>query len=595
MSYGIVVVSGRALHAASLGFANEPTSPSRPVVLRVAAMTRPQSRSLKRHFVGGLPLLHRMAERIGLRSLLERYVPAHGNDQVPVVDTLMLLVYNLTLGKDPLYELAAWVGALEPRAIGHSSLAVEKFSDDRFGRALDRLYKADRASLMTALVTRVVRTFALELPRIHNDSTTVKAYGEYPGKTASGLALKRGNSKDHRPDLKQLVFSLSVSCDGGVPVHHKVYAGNRTDDTTHIETWNTVRKIAPVDDFLYVADSKLCTDAQLHHIVQRGGRAVTIIPETWAEVAAFKAQLRAKRKGKQEIWRRPRPDDDEQSEYFSVFLGEYTTEKRGYRIHWIYSSEKRKRDRLSRESRLSKAETALMALNAKLNTRKLKQRENIEAGAGAILDKHQVKGLLRLEIGTSREEYRVKVGKGRPGKNACYETRIRMIHTLTWTRDSQALKAESRLDGIFPLLSTDTKLSAKEVLQAYKYQPRLEKRFSQFKSIHNAAPLLFKNVTRVEANMFLFFVALTIQALIEREVRKKMNEEGRRVLHVYPEEREAAHPTTNKILDRFEPLSTYTLIEDERVFEEFKDDLTDTQKLLLSYLDISEQEYWSAI
>ncbi len=73
-----------------------------------------------------------------------------------------------------------------------------------------------------------------------------------------------------------------------------------------------------------------------------------------------------------------------------------------------------------------------------------------------------------------------------------------------------------------------------------------------------------------------------------------MNEEGRRVLHVYPEEREAAHPTTNKILDRFEPLSTYRLIEDDRVVEEFKDDLTDTQKLLLNYLDLSEQEYWSA-
>jgi len=250
---------------------------------------------------------------------------------------------------------------------------------------------------------------------------------------------------------------------------------------------------------------------------------------------------------------------------------------------------------MSREKRLSKAETALMALNAKLNTRKLKEKENIEAAAGAIVGEYQVAELLRLEIGTSREDYRVKVGKGRPGNNARYETRIRTIHTLTWTRNTQALKAEARLDGIFPLLSTDPSLSAKEVLQAYKYQPRLEKRFSQFKSIHNAAPLLFKKVTRVEANMFLFFVALLIQALIEREVRKKMNEEGRKALAIYPEERDAAHPTTNKMLERFAPLSTYSLIEGDRVVEEFKDELTDTQRLLLSYLDIPEQAYWSAI
>ena len=51
------------------------------------------------------------------------------------------------------------------------------------------------------------------------------------------------------------MFSLSLSADGAVPVHHKVYAGNRTDDTTHIETWNWIRKITPGPDFLYVADS----------------------------------------------------------------------------------------------------------------------------------------------------------------------------------------------------------------------------------------------------------------------------------------------------------------------------------------------------
>ncbi|MCP4285055.1 MAG: DUF4277 domain-containing protein, partial [Gammaproteobacteria bacterium] len=186
-------------------------------------------------------------------------VRAHGNDQIPVVDTLMLLLYNLTLGKDPLYELQPWVAGIDPRAIGYPSLESGKFNDDRFARALDRLYMADRASLMTEFVTNVVREFRIDLARIHNDSTTVKAYGAYPGRTRSGLELKQGHSKDHRPDLKQLVFSLSISSDGAVPVHHKVYSGNRTDDSTHIETWETVRKIAPTVDFLYVADSKLCT------------------------------------------------------------------------------------------------------------------------------------------------------------------------------------------------------------------------------------------------------------------------------------------------------------------------------------------------
>ena len=167
-----------------------------------------------------------------------------------------------------------------------------------------------------------------------------------------------------------------------------------------------------------------------------------------------------------------------------------------------------------------------------------------------------------------------------------------IIYTLSWRRNIKELKNEAKLDGIFPLLSTDTKLTAKEVLQAYKFQPRLEKRFTQFKSIHNAAPMLFKNITRIEANMFLFFIALSVQALLEREVRNKMKESGNEALLIYPEARTSVHPTTNKILNNFEQISTYSIIENGETIEEFKDELTETQKIILNYLDISEEEYW---
>ena len=120
-------------------------------------------RTLKRYEVGGLPLIHSLAQRMGLSALLERFVASHGNDQVPVVDTLMLLIYNLTCGKEPLYQLPAWVDAIDGRAIGNAALTAKRFSDDRFARALDRLYRADRAALMTELVITVVELFELDL------------------------------------------------------------------------------------------------------------------------------------------------------------------------------------------------------------------------------------------------------------------------------------------------------------------------------------------------------------------------------------------------------------------------------------------------
>jgi len=555
--------------------------------------TKPK-RSLKRLSVGGLPLIDAIAQRWQLRALLGEAIPAHGNESIPAADTLVLLIYNLTVGKYPLYELAQWVDQLDGRCIGYLELAQTHFSDDRFGRALDKLYQANRACLMTRLVVKMIETFGLDLSRVHNDSTTVKAFGKIPGKTRSGMELKRGHSKDHRPDLKQLVFSLSIAADGGVPIHHKVYAGNRTDDTTHIETWTTLRALHTRADFLYVGDAKLCTDKQLHYIVAQGGRAITSVPETWSEVGRFKQALRQGKKTKSIIWRRHKPGGAEgEQEYFSRFAGEYLTDKRNYRLHWLYSSAKRQRDRDERTRRLSKAEQELNALNAGLNQRQLRTAKQIKQAAQEVIERYRVSALLSVVVGQSEELYTHQIGPGRPGKNTRFKTVRQLIYTLTWVRSQHALQSAAKCDGVFPLLSTDDRLSAKEVLQAYKYQPQLEKRFMQLKSLHLAAPLLFKKIERVEANMFAFFIALILQALLEREVRNAMRSAGITSLKLYPEQRPAEHPTTSKVLAAFEDLSTYQIRAGSRVVEQYQDELNDTQQTILALLNIPQDQFWA--
>ena len=553
-----------------------------------------KSRTLKRLQVGGLPLIHAIAERMRLKEILYKYIPAHGNEDIPAVETLMLLVYNLILGKDPLYELQEWVESVDFRCIGIGNYVKVEFNDDRFGRMLNKLYLVDRASLMTELVVFFVKEFEIALARLSNDSTSIKAFGRYPGKTTTGLELKKGKSKDYRPDLKQLIFSLSIAGDGAVPVHYKCYPGNVTDDKTHIETWNSLLKITGGPDFLYVADSKLCTDEQLRYIVDYGGRVVTIIPATWNEVESFKEKLRKVKKAKDIIWRRRKPGSDDKNEYFSVFRGEYFTTKRGYNIHWIYSSEKRKRDRENREKHLKKVEQCLAVLNGKINKRDLKTRKAIEEAAQQIVEKHKLEKFFHISIGTIEENYQIQIGPGRPGKNTKYRTGVNRLFTLSWTQKKQALKEEAQIDGVFPLLCTDKELTAKEVLKAYKYQPRLEKRFSQFKKFHHAAPLLFKKIEHIEANMFGFFIALVVQALIEREVRNKMKEQKIEKIIVYPEQREASHPTTSKIIDRFENICTYKIMENSKVVETFRDSLNEDQKLILSLLNIEEDKYWKS-
>jgi transposase len=59
--------------------------------------------------------------------------------------------------------------------------------------------------------------------------------------------------------LKQLVWILTVTADGAVPIAFRVADGNTADVTTHIATWDGLVALAGRSDFLYVADSKLAS------------------------------------------------------------------------------------------------------------------------------------------------------------------------------------------------------------------------------------------------------------------------------------------------------------------------------------------------
>ena len=107
----------------------------------------------------------------------------------------MLLIWNITLGRHPLYELSGWIKDIDPKCHGLDEESVQSLNDDRFGRALDKFYLADRATLMTEIVVKMIRSISLDMSRVHNDSTTVKAYGKIPGKTKNGLKMANGKSK----------------------------------------------------------------------------------------------------------------------------------------------------------------------------------------------------------------------------------------------------------------------------------------------------------------------------------------------------------------------------------------------------------------
>ena len=142
-------------------------------------------------------------------------------------------------------------------------------------------------SLILSVVRHVIEHFELSLDELHNDSTTVTFHGDYDESALVGfrrglrtMGITWGHNKDHRPDLKQLLYTLTVTEDGGVPIYFTTDSGNTTDDTTHLKTWELLRELVGHPDFLYVADCKLASRENLRAIEARGGRFITVLPRT---------------------------------------------------------------------------------------------------------------------------------------------------------------------------------------------------------------------------------------------------------------------------------------------------------------------------
>ncbi|MGH3815085.1 MAG: IS1634 family transposase [Pseudonocardiaceae bacterium] len=226
----------------------------------------------------------------GCRGLLERYLPAtDARVRLAPAAAVGLVVTNLLLGRAPLYGLGEWVVPFAPGLLGLVGGEVDAVNDDRVGRAPEQLFDADRASLLTELMLAVIAEFGVDTTELHNDSTSIRVHGAYQGATGAERGGKPtpvitfGHSKDHRPDLKQLVWILTVSADGAVPIAYRLADGNTTDDPTHIPTWDGLVGMLGRAGFLYIADSKLCSRAAMSHIATGGGRFVTVGPRSRSE------------------------------------------------------------------------------------------------------------------------------------------------------------------------------------------------------------------------------------------------------------------------------------------------------------------------
>lgn len=547
---------------------------------------------LRIHLLGPHPILNHFLARMTLARIVRSCLGTSPESILDHAQTLECLLHNIVLSPGPLYRIAEWAQSIDPKALELGVSEKAALNDDRVARALDVLASERSRSLFFRLALHLIRDFELDVRRIHQDTTTVTFHGRYESSRREPQ-ITHGLNKDHRPDLKQLVFGLSVTADGAVPLVHEIHSGNRTDDTLHRSNLDRLRQVLGSGDFIYVADSKLCTAKNLKHIVDHGGFFVTVMPRTRVEDRQFRARLRRA----SVRWRQMhlQPNGRRQNEPPDVY--ETTTEQpqttqEGFRLIWIRSSQKAACDAETRGRALTAAKEDLVELDSRLNRGRFRQRSTILKTARAILKRHRCEDLLRVTL-PAETRLRIRhLRRGRPWPGDPVREERRSWYRLEFEIDADEQRRQARTDGVFPLITNlpVRPYSKKEVLLIYKYQPYVEKRHALLKSELEVAPVYLKRPQRVVGLVHAHFLAMVIEALIERTVRLAMIRENIESLPILPEGRLTRTPTAPRILEKFSGVSWYEFERGDETVT-FPVELTPLQKQLLHLLGMETRAY----
>jgi len=234
--------------------------------------------------VAHLPLVLGGLRRLEVATIIDRLIPPHPAHVLSCGRGVEALVLAILDGDHALYKVGR---RLEERGIVsllQPGLTRASLNDYRLGHILDALFAANLNGVFGAVALKALEVYAIPTPWLHQDTTTIALYGAYADepKTPGAPRPAYGHSKDGRADLKQVLLSLGVSGDSGVPLRVGVRDGNTSDS---VETPFAIEEclslgLEGVQGI--VGDSKAYSRRTLGLCLEKGIGLGTLVPRTCA-------------------------------------------------------------------------------------------------------------------------------------------------------------------------------------------------------------------------------------------------------------------------------------------------------------------------
>jgi hypothetical protein len=427
---------------------------------------------------GGPHVVGALWEQLGIGRAISR---AGGRGRSGVERAIFTMVCQRCLEPASKLEATRWVG----RDVVIDG--VGGVSDDQLYRAMDFLLACSER-VQESVFFSVAHLLNLEVDVIFFDTTSTYFETE-PGEDLDddqdeddgdadraaaepdGPVRRLGHSKDHRPDLPQVVIGLAVTREG-VPVRCWVWPGNTNDQTVVAEVkadlvgWRLGRAI-------YVVDSGFSGQDNLRALRSAGGHYIAGMK---LRSGMTQTEAALSRQGRYRVVRdnlrvkEVRVGDGDAAERFIV----------------CHNPSEAERDRARRQQRIERIEAELQRLKA--------QRERAKTKADR--DAHQ-RGECALRDHKTLSRY------------------LRQTKTGRLVIDRDKIRAEERLDGKYLLTTSDPSLSAEDVALGYKQLLEAERSFRDLKGILRLRPVFHSKADRIRAHVLICFLALVIVRVAE--------------------------------------------------------------------------------
>lgn len=408
----------------------------------------------------------------------------------------------------------------EDKPVSHllgTSVEPEKIDDNVLGRTLDKLFSLGVTELYTRIALKAMQKLGIDVKSLHLDSTSFHTDGEYNSlleQSESCIQITKGYSRDHRPELNQVVLQMITSNQGSLPLFMQAASGNTSDKSAFSEIIKEHLKCfqAAVGNRYFVGDSALYTPQVLTELQGAGAFFVTRVP---GQLNLEKSMIE-----KSSLEQMKNLGD-------GYFAQEFSLTCSGVNQRWVvvFSEAAHARECRTLVKNFKKGSEKEVKAFEKLCKEVFSCPGDAKKQFSKMTSKFKYSSVKDFEVfGVEKYPTAGRPKKEETPKLVGYQIRANIFTSL----ETKSLMEKKK--GYFVLATNDLSWESfpmEEVLRTYKSQQSVERGFRFLKSPDFLVSSFFlKKPERIESLLMIMTLCLLVYSSIEYKVRRELKEQG---------------------------------------------------------------------